>query len=81
MSFFTDKVVSEGLSSDQVQLMYSYSEVSQNDIERSTWFSPGIRSVTAGLPAFRNAVNDPEMVLAIDRMGAIGVIYKIKNDV
>ena len=76
MSFFTDKIVSEGLTFDDVLLMPSYSEVLPRDVELTTWFSRNIRLNTPIVTAAMDTVTDSHMAIAIAREGGIGVIHK-----
>lgn len=76
MSFFADKVVSEGLTFDDVLLIPSYSEVLPRDVELSTWFTRNIRLNTPIVTAAMDTVTDSRMAIAIAREGGIGVIHK-----
>ena len=76
MSFFADKIVSEGLTFDDVLLIPSYSEVLPRDVELTTWFSRNIRLNTPIVTAAMDTVTDSHMAIAIAREGGIGVIHK-----
>ena len=76
MSFFADKVVSEGLTFDDVLLIPSYSEVLPRDVELSSWFTRNIRLSTPIVTAAMDTVTDARMAIAIAREGGIGVIHK-----
>ncbi|MFA5329985.1 MAG: IMP dehydrogenase [Prolixibacteraceae bacterium] len=76
MSFFADKVVSEGLTFDDVLLIPSYSEVLPRDVELSSWFTRNIRLNTPVVTAAMDTVTDARMAIAIAREGGIGVIHK-----
>ncbi len=76
MSFFADKVVSEGLTFDDVLLIPSYSEVLPRDVELSSWFTRNIRLSTPVVTAAMDTVTDSRMAIAIAREGGIGVIHK-----
>ncbi len=76
MSFFADKVVSEGLTFDDVLLIPSYSEVLPREVELSSWFSRNIRLSTPIVTAAMDTVTDSVMAIAIAREGGIGVIHK-----
>lgn len=76
MSFFADKVVSEGLTFDDVLLIPSYSEVLPRDVELSSWFTRNIRLNTPIVTAAMDTVTDSRMAIAIAREGGIGVIHK-----
>jgi len=76
MSFFADKVVSEGLTFDDVLLIPSYSEVLPREVELSSWFTRNIRISTPIVTAAMDTVTDSTMAIAIAREGGIGVIHK-----
>jgi inosine-5''-monophosphate dehydrogenase len=76
MSFFADKVVSEGLTFDDVLLIPSYSEVLPREVELSTWFTQNIRLNTPIVSAAMDTVTESMMAIAIARGGGIGVIHK-----
>ena len=76
MSFFADKIVSEGLTFDDVLLIPSYSEVLPREVELTSWFSRNIRLNTPIVTAAMDTVTDSRMAIAIAREGGIGVIHK-----
>ncbi len=76
MSFFADKVVSEGLTFDDVLLIPSYSEVLPREVDLSSWFTRNIRLNTPIVTAAMDTVTDSRMAIAIAREGGIGVIHK-----
>jgi IMP dehydrogenase len=76
MSFFADKVVSEGLTFDDVLLIPSYSDVLPREVELSTWFTQNIRLNTPIVSAAMDTVTESMMAIAIARGGGIGVIHK-----
>lgn len=76
MSFLSDKIISEGLTFDDVLLVPAYSEVIPKDVELSTQFS---RNITLNAPivsAAMDTVTEAKMAIAIAREGGIGVIHK-----
>ncbi|MBW8333237.1 MAG: IMP dehydrogenase [Prolixibacteraceae bacterium] len=76
MSFFADKIVSEGLTFDDVLLIPSYSEVLPREVDLSSWFTRNIRLNTPVVTAAMDTVTDSLMAIAIAREGGIGVIHK-----
>ena len=76
MSFFADKVVSEGLTFDDIFLIPYYSEALPCDIELSSWFTRNIRINTPVVTAAMDMVTDSRMAIAIAPEGGIGVIHK-----
>ena len=75
MSFFADKIVSEGLTFDDVLLIPSYSEVLPLEVDLSSWFTRNIRINTPVVTAAMDTVTDSLMAIAIAREGGIGVIH------
>jgi IMP dehydrogenase len=76
MSFFAEKVVSEGLTFDDVLLIPSYSEVLPREVELSSLFTQNIRLNTPIVTAAMDTVTESIMAIAIARGGGIGVIHK-----
>lgn len=76
MSFFAEKVVSEGLTFDDVLLIPSYSEVLPREVDLASWFTRNIRLNTPIVTAAMDTVTDSLMAIAIAREGGIGVIHK-----
>lgn len=76
MSFVTDKIVSEGLTFDDVLLIPSYSEVLPRDVDLSSYFTRNIKLNTPVVTAAMDTVTDARMAIAIAREGGIGVIHK-----
>ena len=76
MSFFTDKIVFEGLTFDDVLLVPAFSEVLPRDVSLSTLFSRNIRLNVPIVSAAMDTVTESTMAIAIAREGGIGVIHK-----
>jgi len=76
MSFSTDKVVSEGLTFDDVLLIPSYSEVLPREVDLSSYFTRNIKLNTPVVTAAMDTVTEARMAIAIAREGGIGVIHK-----
>ncbi len=76
MSFFTEKVISEGLTFDDVLLIPSYSEVLPKDIELKSNFTRNIQLNTPIVSAAMDTVTEYPLAIAIAREGGIGVIHK-----
>lgn len=76
MSFFSDKVVFEGLTFDDVLLLPSYSEVLPHTVDLTSKFSRSITINTPIVSAAMDTVTEFQMAIAIAREGGIGVIHK-----
>ena len=79
MSFFADRIKSEGFTFDDVLLVPAYSEVLPKDVNLQTKFS---RNITLNVPlisAAMDTVTESELAIAIAREGGMGVIHKIMS--
>jgi IMP dehydrogenase len=76
MSFFTDKILFEGLTFDDVLLVPAYSEVLPREADLSTKFSRNIRLNVPIVSAAMDTVTESTMAIAMAREGGIGVIHK-----
>lgn len=76
MSFEKDKIISEGLTFDDVLLVPAYSEVLPRDVELTSWFSRNIRMNAPLVSAAMDTVTESALAIAIAREGGIGVIHK-----
>ncbi|HKL66981.1 MAG TPA: IMP dehydrogenase, partial [Bacteroidales bacterium] len=76
MSFVDDKVVTEGITFDDVLLIPSYSEVLPRQADISTHFTRNITLNTPVVSAAMDTVTEAELAIAIAREGGIGVIHK-----
>ncbi len=76
MSFYSEKILFEGLTFDDVLLVPLYSEVLPVQVDLTSRFS---RSITINAPivtAAMDTVTEHKMAIAIAREGGIGVIHK-----
>ncbi|PIE84475.1 MAG: IMP dehydrogenase [Bacteroidia bacterium] len=76
MSFIDDKVISEGLTFDDVLLVPSYSEVLPRDVSLRTQLTRKIAIELPVLSAAMDTVTESAMAIALAREGGIGVIHK-----
>ncbi|WP_372776031.1 IMP dehydrogenase [Mangrovibacterium sp.] len=76
MPFFADKVISEGLTFDDVLIIPAYSEVLPREVNLSSWFTRSIKLNTPIVTAAMDTVTEAPMAIAIAREGGIGVIHK-----
>ncbi len=72
----TTKVISEGLTYDDVLLVPAYSEVLPNTVSIQSKFTRNIPLNTPIISAAMDTVTEGRMAIAIAREGGIGVIHK-----
>lgn len=75
-SFIADKIVSDGLTYDDVLLIPAYSEVLPRTVKLGTKFSRNIDLNIPFVSAAMDTVTESTMAIAIAREGGIGVIHK-----
>ena len=76
MSFLSDKIISEGLTFDDVLIVPAYSEVLPKQVDLSTSFSKNIVLNTPIVSAAMDTVTEANLAIAIAREGGIGIIHK-----
>ena len=76
MSFLSEKVITEGLTFDDVLLIPSYSEVLPREVDLRTQFTRHIDLNTPVVSAAMDTVTEYKLAIAIAREGGIGVIHK-----
>lgn len=76
MSYISDKIVSEGLTFDDLLLIPAYSDVIPSAVNISSRFSRNIIINTPIVSAAMDTVTESAMGIAIAREGGIGVIHK-----
>ncbi len=76
MSFYTEKILSEGLTFDDVLLIPAYSEILPRETNIQTKFSRNIILNTPIVSAAMDTVTEADMAIAIAREGGIGVVHK-----
>lgn len=76
MSLLSDKIISEGLTFDDLLLVPSYSEVVPKDVDLKTFFSRNITLNAPIISAAMDTVTEATMAIAMAREGGIGVIHK-----
>ncbi len=73
---FSDKIIYEGITYDDVLLIPAYSEVLPRETNIETYLTKKIKLQTPILSAAMDTVTEVEMARAIAREGGIGVIHK-----
>ena len=75
-SFAADRIVTDGLTFDDVLLVPAYSEVLPRQVDLTTRFSRHIELKVPFVTAAMDTVTEATMAIAIAREGGIGVIHK-----
>jgi len=76
MSFAQDKIISEGLTFDDVLLLPSFSNVLPREVSIKSQFSRNIELNTPIVSAAMDTVTEEQLAITIAREGGIGVIHK-----
>lgn len=76
MSFEEDKIITTGLTFDDVLLVPAYSEFLPTDADLRTRFSKNLQLNIPLISAAMDTVTESEMAKAIAREGGVGVIHK-----
>lgn len=79
MSFQAKKIVSDGLTFDDVLLLPAYSEVLPRDVSLAGYFSKNIPINTPIISAAMDTVTEADLAIAMAVEGGIGVIHKNLN--
>lgn len=70
------KIIGEGITFDDVLLVPSYSEVTPNMVDVSTWLTKKIKLKIPMMSAGMDTVTEHRMAIAMARQGGIGIIHK-----
>lgn len=73
---FSDKIIGEGLTYDDVLLVPAYSDILPRDVSVSTKFTKNITLNTPIVSAAMDTVTESKLAVAIAREGGIGVLHK-----
>ena len=73
------KIVSEGITFDDVLLIPAYSEVIPNQVDVSTWLTKKIKLNIPLMSAGMDTVTEHRMAIAMARQGGIGIIHKNRS--
>lgn len=69
-------IIGEGITFDDVLLVPSYSEVTQNMVDVTTYLTKSIRLNIPMMSASMDTVTEHRMAIAMARQGGIGIIHK-----
>lgn len=75
----SEKIVSEGLTYDDVLLVPAYSEILPKDVETTSFFTRNIKLNTPIVSAAMDTVTESGLAIAIAQEGGIGVLHKNMN--
>ena len=76
MSHFSDRILKEGITFDDVLLVPAYSEALPKDVSLKTWFSKHIALDLPFASAAMDTVTESGMAIAMAKAGGIGVVHK-----
>ncbi|MGB0979154.1 MAG: IMP dehydrogenase [Croceimicrobium sp.] len=76
MSTFSDKIMGEGLTYDDVLLVPAYSQVLPREVDLSSRFTRNIKLKAPIISAAMDTVTEATMAIAIAQDGGIGVLHK-----
>lgn len=76
MSTFSDKIIGEGLTYDDVLLVPAYSQVLPREVDLTTHFTRNIKLKAPIISAAMDTVTEARMAIAIAQDGGIGVLHK-----
>ncbi len=76
MTFQSEKIVSEGITFDDVLLIPSYTKLMPRETDIHTMFTRNIRINSPIVSAAMDTVTEANLAIAIAREGGIGVIHK-----
>ncbi len=76
MSFTNERILTEGITFDDVLLIPDYSEVLPREVDTTTYFTRNIPLNIPVVTAAMDTVTEAEMAIAIAREGGLGVIHK-----
>lgn len=71
-----DRILSEGVTFDDVLLVPSYSEVLPREVDITTQLTREIRINTPIISAAMDTVTDSKLAIAVARQGGMGIIHK-----
>lgn len=76
MSTFSDKIMGEGLTYDDVLLVPAYSQVLPREVDLTSHFTRNIKLKAPIVSAAMDTVTEARMAIAIAQDGGIGVLHK-----
>ena len=76
MSFESERIISEGLTFDDVLLVPAYSEVLPREVDLTSKLSRNITLNSPIVSAAMDTITDSRLAIALARQGGIGIIHK-----
>jgi IMP dehydrogenase len=73
---YTDKIIGEGLTFDDVLIIPSYSDIVPRDVDLKTRFTKNIMLNIPIVSAAMDRVTESRLAIALARQGGIGIIHK-----
>ena len=73
---FSNKVIGEGLTYDDILMVPAYSEVLPRDVDVSSYFTKNIKLNIPVVSAAMDTVTESKLAIAISQEGGIGVLHK-----
>lgn len=73
---FSNKVIGEGLTYDDILMVPAYSEVLPRDVDVSSYFTKNIKLNVPIVSAAMDTVTESKLAIAIAQEGGIGVLHK-----
>lgn len=73
---FSNKVIGEGLTYDDILMVPAYSEVLPRDVDITTYFTKNIQLKIPVVSAAMDTVTESKLAIAIAQEGGIGVLHK-----
>lgn len=70
------QIIGEGITFDDVLLVPSYSQVTANQVDLTTWLTKKIKLNIPMMSAGMDTVTEHRMAIAMARQGGIGIIHK-----
>ena len=71
-----DKIISEGITFDDILLMPAFSEVNQNELDLSTDLTRNVRLQIPLVSSPMDTVTESALAIALAQEGGLGIIHR-----